>query len=286
MRLAVGLLTITCICGQAIIASADTAAVKAACEADKSPRLKAIHERGVLNWAVGIAAPFAAKDAKGEYVGTEPENAKEFADILGVKLEIRDYSYDLLPPTIATGNADIVGAALYITDKRKQVIDFSDPYQREGQIFVVLGSRSDLNTIDDLNKPNIRTVSNIGSGQVELTKKLLPNARHAVADLANPGVQAQYLITDQADVQMTDGASFPLMQKAAGAVDLKLIGPKGVVDADVPVGEELIEPFDVGFGIAKGDPGFLACVNAFVKDLNDTGRFRERYIGWVKKLAE
>jgi len=240
----------------------------------------------VLHWAVGIAPPFAAKDAKGEYVGTEPENAREFADILGVKLEIRDYSYDLLPPTVATGNADIVGAALYITDKRRQVIEFSDPYQREGQIFVVLGSRSDLNSIGDLNKPETRVVNNIGSGQVELTKKLLPQAQHATADLANPGVQAQYLISGQADVHMTDGASVPISRKASGAVDIKLIGPKGVVKTEVPVGEDLIEPFDIGFGVAKGDPGFLACVNAFVKDLNETGRFRDRYVGWVKKLAE
>ena len=99
-------------------------ATKAACTAEKSPKIKEIKDRGVLRWAVGIAAPFAAKDAKGEYVGTEPENASQFAKMLGVDLEIRDYSYDLLPPTVATGNADIVGAALYITDKRRQVIDF------------------------------------------------------------------------------------------------------------------------------------------------------------------
>src|SRR5262249_8992598 len=90
----------------------DTASVKAACTPDKSPKLKEIADRGELRWAVGIAAPFAAKDASGQYVGTEPENAKDFADILGVRLEIKDYTYDLLPPTVATGNADIVGSAL------------------------------------------------------------------------------------------------------------------------------------------------------------------------------
>ena len=274
------------ITGNVPSAVADTAAVKAACSPDKSPTIKAIKDRGELRWAVGIAAPFAAKDASGAYVGTEPENAKDFADLLEVKLEIRDYSYDLLPPTVASGNADIVGAALYITDKRKEAIDFSEPYQREGQIFVTLATQTALNSIADLNKAEIRAVGNIGSGQVELTKKLLPNAVLATADLANPGIQAQFLISRQADVMMTDGSSVPILKKAAGGVEMKMIGPKGVVAGDVPIGDELIEPFDIGFGIAKGDPGFLACVNAFVQDLNDSGRFRDRYVAWAKKLAE
>ncbi len=267
-------------------AVADEVATKAACTAEKSPKIKEIKDRGVLRWAVGIAAPFAAKDAKGEYVGTEPENASQFAKMLGVDLEIRDYSYDLLPPTVATGNADIVGAALYITDKRRQVIDFSEPYQREGQVFVVLQSRQDLNIIEDLNKTEIRVVNNIGSGQVDLSKKLLPKATHAAADLKDPSIQANFLISAQADTLMTDGASFPLLAKAAGGGKLKMIGPKGPIMADVPPGDETIEPFDIGFGIAKGDVGFLACVNGFVADLNQSGEFRNRYVAWVKKMAQ
>src|SRR5262249_9732209 len=43
-------------------AAADEAAIKAACTAEKSPKIKEIKDRGVLRWAVGIAAPFAAKD--------------------------------------------------------------------------------------------------------------------------------------------------------------------------------------------------------------------------------
>lgn len=279
---------ITALVGALLLVSSAVAAaeVEQACTAEKSPRIKEIKERGVLHWAVGIAAPFAALDSQGNYIGIEPENARDFADVLGVDLEIRHYSYDLLPPTVATGVADIVGASLYITDARRQAIDFSDPYQREGQVFVVLGERDDLNSIAELNSPEIRVVNNIGSGQVELSKRFLPNANHITADLSNYSVMMQFLIAGQADVAMTDGASFPLVRKAAGDVPVKMIGPKGVIPGDVPPGEDTIEPFDVGFGIAKGDPGFLACVNAFVADLVESGRFRERYVRWVREMAK
>ena len=231
-------------------ARADEAAVRAACTAENSPRLKEIYDRGVLRWAVGIAAPFAAKDLQGNYVGIEPENAAEFAGILGIDVAINNFTYDLLPPSLAAGKADIVGAFLYITEKRKEVIDFSNPYQREGQVFVVLKSRTDLNSIEDLNKPGIKVVNNLGSGQVELSKRLLPNATHNVADMTVGAGGVHYLITGSFDVTMTDGASFPLATKASqGAV--KMIGVNGVVDGDVPPGDETIEPFDIGFGVAN-----------------------------------
>ena len=132
---------------------AELASIKSVCTGEKSPTVKAIQDRGVLEWATGLSLPTAAKDAEGKFIGVEPDNAKEFADILGVKLNIRDYTYDLLPPTVATGTADIVGANLYITETRRKAIDFSDPYNHEGSVFVVLDNRSDLNAINDLNRP-------------------------------------------------------------------------------------------------------------------------------------
>ena len=82
---------------------ADSAAVKSECTGEKSPTIKAIQDRGALEWATGLSLPTAAKDAEGKFIGVEPDNAKELAEILGVKLNIRDYTYDLLPPTVATG---------------------------------------------------------------------------------------------------------------------------------------------------------------------------------------
>ena len=262
---------------------AQDASVKEACAPEKSAKLKEIHDRGLLRWALGIAAPFGAKDASNAYVGADPESAQELADLLGVKLELKDYSYNLLPPTVATGIADIAGT-LYITDERKKVLDFSKPWQQDGQLFVVLDKRSELNSIDDLNKPNVKIITRIGSGQVDLAKKLLPQAQVITAEVV-PGGEAQYLLTNQADATIVDAVSSPLLQKAAGTEKVKMIGLHGAV-GEMAKDTDLIEPFDNGFGVAKGDSGFVACLDAWVADGVKAGRFHERFVKWVEKLTK
>jgi ABC-type amino acid transport substrate-binding protein len=258
-------------------------AVKEACTAAKSPKIKEIQDRGTLRWALGIAAPFGAKDASGNYIGADPQSAQELADILGVKLELKDYSYNLLPPTVATGVADIAGT-LYITDERRKVLDFSIPWQQDGQLYVVLEERSDLNSLSDLNKQDIKIVTRVGSGQVDLTKKLMPNAQVITAEVI-PGGEAQYLIAKQADATIVDAVSSPLMQKAAGNVRVKMIGNRGPLTGG-PQDEDLIEPFPNGFGVAKGDQGFIDCLNAWVEDGVRSGRFHERFNTAVNELIK
>jgi ABC-type amino acid transport substrate-binding protein len=271
--------------GLPAVSLADEAAVKAACTADKSPTLKAIYDRGALRWALGIAPPYGAKDPQGNYIGTEADNARDFARLLGVKADMKDYTYNLLPPTVATGLADIVGASLYVTDARKQVIDFSDVYHHEGSVFVVLASRNDLNSIADLNREGVNIEANVGSGFVDLARKVAPKATVLQADeTVSPGIR--FVIVGQDDATMTDGTELPLTYKGAGTVTLKVIGARGVVQQKIPVDEDLIEPFDVAFGVRKGDPGFLACVNAFVKYGLESGHFRDSYVKWVQELAQ
>ena len=264
-------------------ANAQDAAVAAACAADKSPKIKEIKDRGVLRWAVGIAAPFAAKDASNKYVGADPESAQELATILGTKLELNDYSYNLLPPTVATGVADIAGT-LYITEERRKVLDFSKPWQQDGQLFVVLDKRSDLTSLDDLNKEGVKVITRIGSGQVDLARKLLPTAQIITAEVI-PGGEAQYLLTGQADATIVDAVSSPLLQKAAGDVKVRMIGQNGSVEGGPEEGD-LIEPFDNGFGVAKGDQGFIDCLDAWVTEGVAAGRFHARFVKWVEELTK
>jgi polar amino acid transport system substrate-binding protein len=262
-------------------AQGDAATTKA-CTADKSPKIAEIKQRGVLRWALGIAAPFGAKDAENNYIGADPGSAQELADILGVKLELKDYSYNLLPPTVAAGLADIAGT-LYVTEERRKALDFSIPWQQDGQLLATLDSRTEFSSLADLNKPGVRIVTRIGSGQVELAKKLLPNAQIITAEIT-PGGEAQYLLTNQADATIIDAISSPLLQKASGGAKIKMIGASGVVTRFPPDDHDLFEPFDNGFGIAKGDPGFIACLNAWVADGVASGRFHTRFVAAVEAL--
>lgn len=260
------------------------AAVAQACSPDNSPKIQAIKDQGVLKWATGIFAPYAYKDPQGNYQGIEIDNAKEFASILGVKAEVKDYSYEVIVPTVQTGEADIIGAGLLATDARREVIDFSDSYYRSGQIFVVLANRAELTSFDDLNKSEITYVGNIGWPGNDLAKEYLPNAKQNLltgsGDFQNLYPQLQ---SGQADVFLTDDFIWPAAK--AAFPDLKAIGRRGVVTDEVPISEDVIGEIPISFGIAKGDGAYLACVNAWVADITSSGRFVARFREWVQRNA-
>jgi len=49
--------------------------------------------------------------------------------------------------------------------------------------------------------------------------------------------------------------------------------------------EDVIDPFDVAFGLPKGDPGWRHCVNTWVQDMLDSGRMTKRLDYWLPQLA-
>ena len=116
--------------------------------------------RGTLKWAIGVSPPFGFKLSNGKWAGVEAQNAAEMARSSGSSSTITDYSYDILPTTLAANKADIIGAQLFVTADRKKVIDFSVPYYLSGQIFYVLKSsptrRSPISTSSNVHSSTAR----------------------------------------------------------------------------------------------------------------------------------
>jgi ABC-type amino acid transport substrate-binding protein len=254
-------------------------AVRDACDVS-SPTLDRIREEGVLFWAIGVTPPFGFRLDNGEWAGVEAQNAAELASILGVDYEITGYSYDVLPTTLTTGQADIVGAQLFVTDERKRLIDFSTPYYRAGQLFYVLRD-SPYRTIDDLNRPDVRFVYGFGTAQVLLARKYIPRATITSAPLGNRLLLDHHLATHKADATMTDGAAMGVVLRQFPDPPLAAIGLNGRVTSERASDDDVIDPFDVAFGLPKGDEGWRGCVDAWVRDLLHSGRMSERLDYWL-----
>jgi polar amino acid transport system substrate-binding protein len=83
---------------------------------------------------VGISdgtLPFAAlKDNR--WIGFEIELAERFGAHLGKQVRFILIDFSGLIAAAATGKVDMIVAAIFITDERKQSIAFSDPYYEEG----------------------------------------------------------------------------------------------------------------------------------------------------------
>ncbi|MFD1713419.1 substrate-binding periplasmic protein [Amnibacterium flavum] len=258
-------------------------AVADACTPEASETIADIQSRGTLEWATGISPPFTFKDDNGDYVGVEPDNAAELAAILGVDLNITEYDYSLLAPAIQSGKADIIGAQLFDTEERRQVIDFTDPYYLSGQLFYVRED-SDYETIDDLDVASNTFAFGTGTAQGDLAAKYIPNAPQVDAALRGQLIPYDFLSGGRAQSTMGESGVMKLLLTNYTNPKLAAIGLNGRVTTERPEESDIIDPFDVAFGLSKGDTEFASCLNTWVADLVDTGREAERIEKWAAEL--
>jgi ABC-type amino acid transport substrate-binding protein len=259
------------------------AAVRKACDAS-SPTIDRIKKDRVLFWAIGVSPPFGFKLERGMWAGVEAQNAAELATILGVRFDIAEYSYDVLPEALVTGQADIVGAELFVTDERKKLIDFSRPYYQSGQLFYVLKD-SPYQTISGLDKPDVRFVYGTGTAQLELAKKYVPRAKISDTPLGNRLLLNDVLAAGRADATMSQAAAMKVILEKFTHPPLAAVGLDGRVTGPRPSPDEVLDPFDVAFGLPKGDATWRGCVNAWVRDLVDSGRMTKRLDYWLAQAV-
>src|SRR6056297_3513256 len=90
-------------------------------------------------YVVGTNASFPPFEyvEDGEIVGFDIDLVKEIAELQGFEVEFRDISFDSLIPGLASGSLDIVAAGMTITEDRKEVVAFSDPYYSANQSVLV-----------------------------------------------------------------------------------------------------------------------------------------------------
>lgn len=265
------------------ITSGFSEAAEEAC-AEASPTLDAIRDRGTLHWGIGISPPFGFKQGDGSWAGVEADNARELAALLGVDVQIQDYDYSIMTAAIQSNKADIIGAQLFITPERAEAVDFSDYYYLSGQLFYVLED-SPYQTIDDLNNADVRFVYGTGNAQLAIAEKYIPNAQISDAPLRGQLLLYEFLAADQADASMVEAAPMPVLLSQYTNPQLAAIGLNGRVTTDTASDEDIIDPFEVAFGLPQGDSAWKGCVDAWVEDARSTGRMDDRIQYWLDENA-
>lgn len=100
--------------------------------------LDAIKASKIVHIAVDLGSPpFGMNDSAMQPIGSDVETAKLLAADLGYTLDLVQVTSPNRVPFLLTGKADMVVASFSITEERKQVIDFSDPY---GVIQIVIAA--------------------------------------------------------------------------------------------------------------------------------------------------
>lgn len=94
--------------------------------------------KGIKGWyRTGFCTIEFQKEGSDEFTGFDMDLIRAIGTKLGYKVEISSMGFDALIPALNSGNIDVAIAGMSITDERKKVVVFSDPYYTSGLIVMV-----------------------------------------------------------------------------------------------------------------------------------------------------
>lgn len=95
----------------------------------------------------GEYPPYSFIDKNGTPQGFDVESIQWIADNMGFEVKIQPLAWDGIIPALQAGKIDMVYSGMTITDERKEVVNFSNPYWKVNQSVAV---HDDTNlTMDD-----------------------------------------------------------------------------------------------------------------------------------------
>ena len=103
--------------------------------------LQAADAGDVIRVAVTPASPPNLYEENGKTTGLDLEIMDLYCKKRGCMLQITAYDWQGMLASVVTGKADVAFSGISITDKRKEVMDFSDPYMENTWNLVSLTSR-------------------------------------------------------------------------------------------------------------------------------------------------
>ena len=148
--------------------------------------MKRSNKNGVLRAGVvnDLGMPFSLiKD--GQLIGFDIELSSRFAAYTGREYQPVPLQFGSLIASIATHKIDIITASMFITEERKKMIDFSDPYYESGGSIIARNERIErapaalLSSVDDLAGKKIGLVYGDGVRYV-MSSKNTPRHRFSV----------------------------------------------------------------------------------------------------------
>ena len=172
-----------------------------------------------------------------QYVGIDVSVSEAIAADMGKELQIVNMDFDSLMAGLQKGDADIVLAAIEVTEERLEAADFSDPYYTDlpPMILVKADKAGEYTSIESFSGKSVGAQT--GTTKADLVTSDMPGANlvglTSVNDLVNQ------LVYDKVDAIVVDGAV--AQQYAKSNSDL--------VVADVSLGEAF--PYCVA--VQKGD---------------------------------
>ncbi|MDH3826250.1 MAG: transporter substrate-binding domain-containing protein [Desulfobacterales bacterium] len=213
---------------------------------------------------------FRRKGRQLSLIGFDIDVGIEMAKALGVKPVFVDTLWPSIIPALKLDRFDLIFGGMSVTEARKKLVDFADPFMTVGQ--TVLLNAKHKNTVKsyrDLNDPKFVVVSKPGTTGEEAVQRLIPKATYETADTELEG--AMRVLKGTADAFVYD---FPF-----NAVFSAMHPSDQLIFLDEPFTKE-----PIAWAIRKNDPDFLKFLNAFLFRMKSDGRFDRIYHKWFLSM--
>lgn len=204
-------------------------------------------------------APFEFQDEQGNFVGIDMDLIRDIAKDQGFQVDIKPLGFDAALQAVQANQVDGVIAGMSITDERKKVFDFSDPYFESGVQMAVLETNNDIKDYEDLR------------GQRVAVKNGTEGATFAESIKNKYGFETVYF---------ADSSSMYDEVKTGNSVAVFDDYPVLAYGITQGNGLKTVTPKEkgasYGFAVNKGQNAeLLAKFNAGLKNLKESGRYQE-----------
>jgi polar amino acid transport system substrate-binding protein len=208
--------------------------------------------------------PMGFRDENNDIVGFDVDLAKEVAQRLGMEVVLQPINWDTKELELDSGNIDVIWNGLTITEERKEVMDFTQPYLENDQVIVVK-SDSEIATKADLAGRNIGvqkgssaydafTADEISSQVAELSE--YPENVSALTDLGIGRIDAVIVDSIVAKYYITSE------------------------NAEYKILDESLAPEQYGVAVKKGNTELLDQIQEALDAMNEDGTAAEISTNW------
>lgn len=224
--------------------------------------LDTIKQRKKILVAVDISAPpYGMLDTQARQSGSDIETARLLAKDLGVDLEIVPVTGPNRVPFLLTRKADVVLASFSVTDARKKVIDFSEPY---GVIPVVVGgpTKAQVKSFADLSGKTVAVTRGTTSDQ-ELSRGAKAVAAVNIVRYEDDATTNTAVSTGQQDYLAAAISVIPEVRRSNPSRDLEI--------------KFVMQTFPYAIGLRKGDTALKDWLDGWVRTNLKNGRINDIY---------
>lgn len=203
--------------------------------------------------------PFEFEEG-GEYKGIDIDLINAIADNQGFKIELAPMDFGGIIPAMQAGELDVAIAGMSITDERKKVVDFSEPYFDAGITLVAKKGNTAVKSVDDLKGKTVAVKK--GTTGANYAQENADKQGFKVVQFNDSPAMFQEVANGNADALIED---YPVIAYAIAQKDLGL----------EIVGDRL-NGDQYGIAVLKGEnQELLEKINKGLAELKESGKYDE-----------